>query len=188
MNRVLALTVLLLPCIGYSGDRAPKVKPEDMPFFVSVGAVTTFENVCLITYSDRQGFENWRREHEKDRLEESNVYKEESTDDTYRIPTPLVSFVLNASKKNSCTLFSVGTDREAVAKQIEEMLRVYIESGKGGKLKIEDNTRDGKYSRYYAVLSPNDVSYIEVVYSDSVAEDGSHRCSITGATRRRDAR
>jgi hypothetical protein len=179
------LLALLAPCTVRSGEEVPKVKPEDMPEFVSVGAVTTFEQLCLLTYSDRERFREWQQKNEGSRLAESRNFKKDATDETYRIATPLVSFVLNASKDNSCSIFSVGTDREVVEKQIEQMLRTYTEQGKGGKLKIEDNSSNGLYGKYFAVLSPEGVSYIEVIFSDVAAKDGVHQTAITGATRRR---
>jgi hypothetical protein len=188
LERILnaVLLALLMPLAAHSGEEVPKVKPEDMPEFVSIGAVTTFEQICLLTYSNRQGFQEWQQENEGSKLEESNKYKEDPTDETYRIATPLVSFIINASKKNSCTVFSSGTDRDIVEQHLVRVLRAYAKPEEGGKLKIEDNSRPDMYGKYFVVLSPDDVSYIEVVFSDSVTESGVHRTALTGATRRRD--
>jgi len=188
VKHLITLAALLVSSDIHSGEEMPNRRPEDVPAFVSMATVAAFEKLCLLTYSDRKKFSEWQQENEKNRIAAPEDFQMGPTDDVYRITAPPASLVLNAAKGNSCTIFSAGTSRDSVEKLIEQMLRIYIQQGKGGKLKIEDNSINGRFSKYFAVLSPGDVSYIEVVYSDSIAEDGVHSSAITGATRRRGAR
>ena len=202
MKHFMAPIALLISGAAFAEPKVPQVRPEDMPEFISIGAVATFDNFCLATYSDRQKFAEWQQQIESQRqpadapylvekLKGPNEFQQQPTDETYRIKTPLVSFVMNVEQENSCTIFALGGSRDIIYEQLETMLRGYIENergGNGGKLKIVDNEYKGMYSKHFAILSPTDVPHIEVVFSDSIATNGAHQSAITGVTRRRVAK
>lgn len=185
MKNWLAFTILLTPCEFAASQQPPPISPKDRPAFVSVGAVMTFENLCLLTYPDREKFGKWQDEHADSRLDIGD-FKQDPTDETYRIPTPAVSFIMNVARKNSCTLFSEGTSREVMEEELRKMLAAYTELGKGGTLKVTDVSGASGHNKRFQVLSPGGVPYIDVIYSDSTGADGLHSCAITGATKRRE--
>jgi hypothetical protein len=188
MKRWLTVAVLFVSSEYAAAQQPPPppMKPEDRPYFVSLGAVTMFELHCLNTYPNREKFNAWQQEHASDKLD-VNDYKHDPSDEVYRIPTPAVSFVLVAEKGNACTIYAMGTKRKHMEEELEKVLRAYAEAGKGWTLKISGAPGAPGYSKQYQVLSPAGVPYIDVIYSDAPDEVGTQSSAMTAATRRRNA-
>jgi len=189
----IAITLILFGCSSVddkkgvdeqSNEPQPTISKEDLPNFISTGAVVTFEQICLLTYPDRNTFQKWQEENSSNEITDDS-FKNNSSDKTYKIRSPVVSFVLNVEEGNSCTIFSEGTDRAFIDKNISIMLNQYLSGNNGGKLVHKDISKNGKYSKNYMIVSPKGVPYIDIIYSDSKLGDGSQRSAITGATVRR---
>jgi len=161
----------------------PAMSPEERPIFVSVGAVSMFKRLCLLTYPDKKKFSAWQQEHAGNKLKLSE-FRRSPTDEVYRIPTPAVSFVLVAAKENACSIYAVGTKREAMESELEVTLRAHAESEKGGSLKVTDFSKGDKHSTRYEILSPAGKTSVEVIYSDSTTAEGMQKSAITGVMKK----
>lgn len=104
-----------------------QVPKEKRPEFVGTGAVVTFDELCLKTYSNFEKSNEWMSAHgaQENKTRSADPYREESTDRVFIVGSDLATYVVSFAKENRCTVYGIGVDKTAVERNLAELMSGY---------------------------------------------------------------
>jgi hypothetical protein len=150
--RFLKLLVLLFITLGVNAE----VPKEKMKEFKSVGAITSFDELCLKIYTDHAKANEWMNSysHGENKSSSADPYRENPNDRVFLVGSQLAQFVVTFGEKNLCSIYGFGVDKDILNEYLVKLMNGYAASWETQFVKTNENKKGNMVETTYVANIP----------------------------------
>ena len=133
-----------------------EVPKEKMREFKSVGAITSFDELCLKVYTDHAKAEEWMSSyaHGENKTSGADSYRESPNDRVFIVGSPLAQFVVTFGERNLCSVYGFGVDKDILNKSLAILMDGYAKSWKTQFVKKGESIKGNMIETTYVANIP----------------------------------
>ncbi len=131
--------VFILSFITFAGYA--QVPKEKMGEFKAIGAVTSFDELCLKTYTDFDKSIEWMDSYAQgeNKTSSADPYRSSPNDRVFLVGSSLAQYVVSFGEKNLCSVYGFGVDRISADKSLHALMSGHAKAWNTKFLKTDEN-------------------------------------------------
>jgi hypothetical protein len=183
MKYLVLSSVLALAACGASTPVKKSGSPipvEKQAEFRSVGAVISFNEICLKRLSTESGISQWESE-KFEQLVSNSPYKKSPEDKVYIVGSSLAQFTLVTHNPIGCSIFADDIDGQHVHNNLLQVFQAKKKENPGSNIKLNNISKSPASTHQAVLVSVSGNPIMEVIISIKPNINGTQSVALTGA-------
>ena len=167
------------PSVGMSGQVTGPIPKEKHTEFRSVGAVISFQELCLNKLSTTSGKSSWETIQSSNEISQSPL-KKSPKDKAYLIGSDFTKFVLVSHSAGGCSVFASNSNGMSAHETLQKVFLEYKNKYTGSRIKVTTISKGPVSTHEVILLSKDNEPLIQTIVSLKPEAHESSFLALTG--------